>query len=300
VLLLLRTTTAAAAANALRVAAPLVTGRTATSKRGFSSLSRPPPPPPPPRGSFLPADPRFRTSSAELRFPRRRTTPSSMSDSASAAARDDVDDGGGGARFGQFRIPSGSIFYKSGGGDNNSSSGNKCRTYAFVNLRPIVPGHVLVAPERVAPRLSDLTDEEHADLWATVRVVQDVLRKRYGSGGGQEGREDGDDSLGFNVAVQDGKAAGQSVPHVHVHVLPRREGDLERNDDVYRELEEWAPRADLEAKVMRLEVADDEDRKDRTSEQMEAEAASYRALLSADRQLQQRRRGGGEKPSLNK
>lgn len=36
---------------------------------------------------------------------------------------------------------------------------------------------------------------------------------------------------------QDGAAAGQSVPHVHVHLLPRRPGDYERNDDVYEELE---------------------------------------------------------------
>jgi diadenosine tetraphosphate (Ap4A) HIT family hydrolase len=35
------------------------------------------------------------------------------------------------------------------------------------------------------------------------------------------------------LVVQDGPAAGQTVPHVHVHCLPRRPGDLKRNDDVY-------------------------------------------------------------------
>lgn len=37
--------------------------------------------------------------------------------------------------------------------------------------------------------------------------------------------------------VQDGPAAGQTVPHVHIHVLPRRPGDFEKNDDIYDELD---------------------------------------------------------------
>ena len=41
----------------------------------------------------------------------------------------------------------------------------------------------------------------------------------------------------LTFAIQDGPAAGQTVPHVHVHVLPRRLGDFERNDQVYDELD---------------------------------------------------------------
>ena len=108
---------------------------------------------------------------------------------------------------------------------------------AIVNLRPIVAGHVLVVSARVAPLLSDLSDEEHADLWATVRTVQTMLRDCHGT-------------CAFNVAVQDGRLAGQSVPHAHVHILPRVEGDFDRNDDVYDEIEAWAPRTEVYSAVV--------------------------------------------------
>ncbi len=44
-------------------------------------------------------------------------------------------------------------------------------------------------------------------------------------------------TTGFNIAVQDGATAGQTVPHVHVHILPRRARDFANNDDVYTELD---------------------------------------------------------------
>ena len=56
--------------------------------------------------------------------------------------------------------------------------------------------------------LADLDDIEHADLWRTAREVHALVLRHYGA-------------AGANVAVQDGACAGQSVPHVHVHVLPR-------------------------------------------------------------------------------
>lgn len=101
-------------------------------------------------------------------------------------------------------------------------------------------------------------------MWLAVRKVQELLKEQYGCDA-------------FNVAVQDGKAAGQSVPHVHVHILPRKRGDLERNDDIYDELQSWAPRDELRA-LEKLEVAEDDDRRDRTPEQMAEEAKMYREL----------------------
>lgn len=157
-------------------------------------------------------------------------------------------------RFGKFVIDDSSVFYNTAG------------TAAFVNLRPIVPGHVLVISKRVAARLQDLNSVEYTELWNTVRIVQQVLQQHYCC-------------AAFNVAVQDGRAAGQSVPHVHVHILPRYNGDLERNDDVYDALEHWAPRPELKQPVQRLDVPEHEERRDRTLQEMADEAAVYRKLL---------------------
>lgn len=121
-------------------------------------------------------------------------------------------------------------------------------------------------PGRVVPHLEDLSDDEYTDMWLLVRTVQNVL-KRYHEG-----------TTAFNVAVQDGMAAGQSVPHVHVHVLPRKGGDLERNDDIYDAMEEWAPRPDIVKVRTSIDVPNDEDRVDRTNEMMADEAARYKRI----------------------
>jgi len=175
--------------------------------------------------------------------------------------------------FGRFIIPKASIFYQSNtkvdSTDEKDTSQNNPRvnSMAFVNLRPIVPGHVLVIPQRIVPLMSDLTLEEYVDMWTTVRQVQTLLTIEYPK------------ATAFNVAVQDGKAAGQSVPHVHVHILPRHDKDFERNDDVYTELEEWAPRvttSDTTTASKRLDVPDDDQRRDRTPQEMADEAERYR------------------------
>lgn len=165
--------------------------------------------------------------------------------------------------FGKFKINKSQIFYES----------PSHLTAAIVNLRPIVPGHVLVIPKRIVPKLSQLTNEEYDDLWRSVRTIQNALENCYQAGG-------------FNVAVQDGKVAGQSVPHVHVHILPRQGGEFERNDDIYDKLEDWAPtramREDKERNKVELEVPDDDDRMDRTMQMMEEESNLYKALMGTE------------------
>ena len=157
--------------------------------------------------------------------------------------------------FGRFIISPDQIFYTSS------------HSFAMVNLRPIVPGHVLICSTRVIPLLSELNDDEYDDLWKTVRVVQRVLKVKYNCDA-------------FNVAVQDGTHAGQSVPHVHVHILPRFSGDLERNDDIYDELEAWAPRDEKKSSGMsKFDVPEDSERRDRTIQEMAAESAMYKTLI---------------------
>ena len=175
----------------------------------------------------------------------------------SATTSATIDDQRSSMRFGKFIIPEESIFYRTK------------HSAAFVNLRPIVPGHVLIMPERIVPTMDMLEEQEYLDMWSSVRTIQSILKRQY-------------NCSAFNVAVQDGKDAGQSVPHVHIHILPRKWGDYECNDDVYDELENWAPRPSLtkEKPPKKLEVLDDEDRVDRTPKMMADEAAIYRALLS--------------------
>jgi bis(5'-adenosyl)-triphosphatase len=125
--------------------------------------------------------------------------------------------------FGNFKIEPDHVFYKSPNG----------LTYALVNLRPLVPGHVLVVPTRVVPRMKNLTSEEYDDLWGSVRVIQEALECNFGASSS-------------NVAIQDGVHAGQSVPHVHVHILPRRGDDHyntepNHNDQIYQDLQDWDP-----------------------------------------------------------
>mmetsp|Transcript_36592 Transcript_36592/g.76787 ORF Transcript_36592/g.76787 Transcript_36592/m.76787 type:complete len:238 (-) Transcript_36592:219-932(-) len=156
--------------------------------------------------------------------------------------------------FGRFKISPSQIFHRT------------THSFAMVNLRPLVPGHVLVCSNRITPLLSDLREDEYDDLWRTVRVVQKVLQQKYKCDA-------------FNVSVQDGAGAGQSVPHTHVHILPRYVGDLERNDDIYVALDEWAPRDEMVKRQPKLDVLEDSERRDRTMEEMEEEALIYQILI---------------------
>ena len=227
------------------------------------------------------------------------TTPNDgQDDPSSSASAAEVAAAGESFAFGPFRISSQHVFYATP------------LSVAFVNLRPIVPGHVLVIPQRVVPLLQDLTIEEYTDLWQTVRLVQqNILTKHYfdttttttptttngtSTTTTTTTPKSSSSSLpqpqpAFNIAIQDGTNAGQSVPHVHVHILPRIAGDYERSDDIYTDLEEWAPRCPPRSNNSsstssgsnnnKLEVPDDAERKDRTVEQMAEEAALYRSFL---------------------
>lgn len=145
-------------------------------------------------------------------------------------------------------------------------------SYAIVNLKPIVPGHVLVIPTRPVQRLADLDASELSSLITSVQKVGSVIERAYGA-----------DAL--TIACQDGKAAGQSVPHVHFHLLPRKlQGDRfqENNDQVYPALErsegslprdlQSATGGKLSVDSAPIKMDADEERKPRTMEEMVKEA----------------------------
>eukprot|EP00669_Euglena_mutabilis_P007655 TRINITY_DN2893_c0_g1_i1.p2 TRINITY_DN2893_c0_g1~~TRINITY_DN2893_c0_g1_i1.p2 ORF type:complete len:175 (+),score=58.71 TRINITY_DN2893_c0_g1_i1:286-810(+) len=130
-------------------------------------------------------------------------------------------------------------------------------TYGIVNLKPIVPGHVLLIPKRVAARFADLTPEEADNLWRAAYRIGPVLEAHYRA-------------TALNYAIQDGEHAGQSVPHVHIHILPRRKADFKRNDQVYEELEAFHAHPPPHF---------GDNRRPRTLPEMAAEAAELRTLF---------------------
>lgn len=84
--------------------------------------------------------------------------------------------------------------------------------FAFLTNIPIVVGHTLVVPKRHVAKYEQLTSAEMRAIEDLRVTVLGALSKTF-------------DSVGFNLAWNDGKVAGQSVPHFHLHVVPRKEGD---------------------------------------------------------------------------
>lgn len=80
---------------------------------------------------------------------------------------------------------------------------------------PISPGHTLVIPVRHIASFFDVTEAEHAGLRYLLLRAKDGLDAEHAPDG-------------YNIGINDGPAAGQTVPHVHIHLIPRFNGD--RND----------------------------------------------------------------------
>jgi diadenosine tetraphosphate (Ap4A) HIT family hydrolase len=84
---------------------------------------------------------------------------------------------------------------------------------AFRDAYPVSDGHTLVVPHRHVGSLFDLLPAERADLWLLADEVRQALAASHGPDG-------------FNIGVNDGEAAGQTVGHAHIHVIPRYAGDV--------------------------------------------------------------------------
>lgn len=146
------------------------------------------------------------------------------------------------------------------------SSDSTCA--AIVNLKPIVPGHVLVITRTLYRRLSEVP----ADVLATLfKSVQEVAK----------GVEHIFDADAVTISIQDGEAAGQTVPHLHVHILPRRKGDIQPKDRVYELLEEWGFHSHQQQQD-KIRVDADEDRRPRSASQMRSEAQFLAAFFDND------------------
>ncbi|KAJ9565180.1 hypothetical protein OSB04_001146 [Centaurea solstitialis] len=150
-------------------------------------------------------------------------------------------------KFGPYKIDTKEVFYSTR------------LSYALVNLRPLLPAHVLVCPRREVKRFVDLTTEETSDLWISAQKVGKLLENYHKAS-----------SLTF--AIQDGPQAGQTVPHVHIHIVPRKGGDFE-NDEIYDAIDE-------KEKELKKTLDLDKERKDRSMDEMAKEADEYRKLFN--------------------
>lgn len=83
---------------------------------------------------------------------------------------------------------------------------------AFLDANPLAPGHTLVVPDEHAERLNDVSGELATELYEVVHALVPAV-------------EEAVDADATTVAVNNGDAAGQEVPHVHCHVVPRFDGD---------------------------------------------------------------------------
>jgi diadenosine tetraphosphate (Ap4A) HIT family hydrolase len=84
---------------------------------------------------------------------------------------------------------------------------------AFADGHPLHPGHTLVVPRVHVADLFDLPRSVQAEVWALVSDVRELIRRQH-------------QPVGFNVGLNAGAAAGQTVAHAHVHVIPRHTGDV--------------------------------------------------------------------------
>lgn len=78
---------------------------------------------------------------------------------------------------------------------------------------PVSPGHTLLIPKRHIGSFFDLSEQERSNLFSLLDHAKRALDEEL-------------HPQGYNIGINDGAAAGQTVPHLHVHLIPRFEGDL--------------------------------------------------------------------------
>lgn len=139
------------------------------------------------------------------------------------------------------------------------------------------------------PRFNDLSAAEVQDLFLTVQRVSRMVERVFSASS-------------LNIAIQDGIDAGQSVPHVHTHIIPRKKDDLEEKggtDAIYAMMEsedadlskqlannDRASRADIaeEEKKGRFPAVDNDSRKPRSDDEMQKEAEWLAEEMARDEQ----------------
>ena len=82
--------------------------------------------------------------------------------------------------------------------------------FAFQDVAPVAPVHVLIVPKKVIPRIGDAQPEDAALLGRMLVASKEIARKL------------GIDESGYRLVINHGPDAGESVPHLHIHLLGKR------------------------------------------------------------------------------
>jgi diadenosine tetraphosphate (Ap4A) HIT family hydrolase len=79
---------------------------------------------------------------------------------------------------------------------------------------PICKGHMLIIPKRHIASFFELTQEELIDFYKTIKEAKNIIHDKYHPNA-------------YNIGVNDGEAAGRTIHHLHIHLIPRYKGDCE-------------------------------------------------------------------------
>lgn len=85
--------------------------------------------------------------------------------------------------------------------------------FGLFDKYPVTEGHMLIIPKRHAETLFELTSDERKFLFELIEDGKALLEKKF-------------NPAGFNFGVNQGLTAGQTIPHLHLHIIPRYEGDM--------------------------------------------------------------------------
>jgi len=116
---------------------------------------------------------------------------------------------------------------------------------SFLDINPRFKGHALVIPKIHVTTLDELGDEAIAHLFVVVKHVAETLKKNLGA-------------KGYNIISNNGRVAGQVVPHLHIHVVPRYEDEKQGmgfeaafpvDEEAKKELEELANKAKIKREI---------------------------------------------------
>ncbi len=86
------------------------------------------------------------------------------------------------------------------------------KTLAFLDIHPSAPGHTLVIPKAHIARVEALPEEDARSLFAALHKIVGRIQEAIGA-------------PATTIGINNGRESGQEVPHVHIHVIPRKRGD---------------------------------------------------------------------------